>query len=168
MTPEERRRVYEWIDAMVPYYSTTDCAHLNARGKRDRWGEPDSDKLAPWAVAYARTFARSCASCHGAFKPDQVSKYGDRRWEWVDLTRPDASPTLVAHLPKSTGGRGLPAKGKFSFSGRDDPLWKKLREQFRAGAAFAAQTPEPDEAGFLPRSRGRLEYETLLKSRAQP
>ena len=86
--------MYEWIDAMVPYYSTTDCAHLNARGKRDRWGEPDSDKLAPWAVAYARTFARSCASCHGAFKPD--------------------------------------------------------------------------EAGFVPRSRGRLEYETLLKSRAQP
>ena len=35
-----------------------------------------------------------------------------------------------------------------------------------AGAAFAAQTREPDEAGFVPRSRGRLEYETLLKSGA--
>ena len=33
--------------------------------------------------------------------------------------------------------------------------------------AFAAQTPEPDEAGFVPRSRGRLEYETLLKSRLE-
>ena len=136
---------------------------LNARGKRDRWGEPDSERLAPWAVKYARTFARSCASCHGAFTPDRVSKYGDRRWEWVDLTRPDASPALVAHLPNSAGGRGLPANGKFSFSGRDDPRWKELRELFRAGAAFAAQTPEPDEAGFVPRSRGRLEYGMRLK-----
>ena len=73
---------------------------------------------------------------------------------------------LVAHLPKSAGGRGLPANGKFSFSGRDDPLWKELRGLFCAGAAFAAQTPEPDEAGFVPRSRGRLEYETLLKTNA--
>ena len=163
VTPEERRRVYEWIDAMVPYYTTTDCAHLQARGKRDRWGMPDNAAIAPWAMKYAGVFARSCASCHGGLAPDRVGIAGDARWEWVDLTRPEMSPALVAHLPKAAGGRGLPARGKFSFTGRDDPLWRELLALFREGAAHSAQTPEPDEAGFVPRSRGRLEYETQLR-----
>lgn len=158
VTPEERRRVYEWIDAMVPYYSTTDCAHLNARGKRDRWGEPDTAAISPWAVKYAAAFSRSCARCHGELHPDRVGIAGDRRWEWVDLTRPDVSPALVAHLPKSAGGRGVPTRGLASFSGREDPLWLELRSLFREAAAYSAQTPEPDESGFVPRSRGRLEY----------
>jgi mono/diheme cytochrome c family protein len=163
VTPEERRRVYEWIDAMVPYYTTTDCAHLQARGKRDRWGMPDTAAIAPWAKKYATVFARSCASCHGGFAPGHVGIAGDPRWEWVDLTRPETSPALVAHLPKSAGGRGLSARGRFSFAGRGDPLWRELLELFHEGATHSAQTPEPDEAGFVPRSRGRLEYATQLK-----
>ena len=162
LTPEEKRRVYEWIDAMVPYYSTTDCAHLLARGKRDRWGMPDTDKIAPWAVKYQQFFARSCASCHGQLSPERVGIAGDRRWEWVDLTRPEISPALVAHLAKACGGRGLEANGKFAFAGRYDPLWLELLALLREGAAFSAKTPEPDEAGFLPRSRGRLEYVNTL------
>ncbi len=51
---------------------------------------------------------------------------------------------------------------------RRDPTEENLaalRRQVAANYdAFAAQTPEPDEAGFVPRSRGRLEYETLLIS----
>ncbi|MBO4287611.1 MAG: PD40 domain-containing protein [Kiritimatiellae bacterium] len=167
VTPDERRRVYEWIDAMVPYYTTTECAHLQARGKRDRWGMPDSPDIAPWAVKYARIFARSCARCHDAMNPANVGIAGDRRWEWVDLTRPELSPALVAHLPKSAGGRGIPTRDMAAFSGRDDPLWLELLGLFREGAAHSAQTPEADEAGFVPRSRGRLEYATQLKKAAE-
>ena len=163
LTPEEKRRVYEWIDAMVPYYTTTDCAHLNARGKRDRWGTPDTDRIAPWAEKYARYFARSCASCHGKLAPERVGILGDRRWEWVDLTRPETSPALVAHLAKACGGRGLDSRGEFAFAGRGDPLWQELRAILREGAAYSAQTPEPDQAGFVPRSRGRLEYANKLR-----
>ena len=163
LTPEERRRVYEWIDAMVPYYTTTDCAHIGARGKRDRWGEPESAAIAPWATKYAEAFSRSCASCHGPMVPKNVGIAGDPRWEWVDLTRPETSPALVAHLPKAAGGRGLPANGKFRFFGRDDPLWRELLSLFREGAAHAANNPEPDDANFVPRSRGRIEYSTQLK-----
>ena len=158
VTPEERRRIYEWIDAMVPYYTTTDCAHLQARGKRDRWGDPNTSALAPWVSKYAEVFARSCARCHGALNPGNTGIWGDKRWEWVDLTRPELSPALVAHLPKSAGGRGLPTRDMAAFSGRDDPLWLELLSILREAAAHAAQTPEPDESGFVPRSRGRLEY----------
>ena len=158
MTAEEKRRVFEWIDAMVPYYPTTDCAHVRARGKRDRWGDPDTVALAPWVARYDGVFTRACSGCHGKLKPDNVGIRGDRRWEWVDLTRPETSPTLMAHLPKGAGGRGLPARGKFSFAGRADPLWQELLSIISEGAAFAAQTPEPDESGFVPRSRGCLEY----------
>ena len=151
---------------MIPYYTTTECAHLQARGKRDRWGMPDSPDIAPWAVKYTGIFARSCARCHDAMNPVNVGIAGDRRWEWVDLTRPELSPALVAHLPKSAGGRGIPTRDMAAFSGRDDPLWLELLGLFREGAAHSAQTPEADEAGFVPRSRGRLEYATQLKKAA--
>ena len=165
LTPDEKRRVYEWIDAMVPYYTTAECAHLHARGKRDRWGVPDSMEMAPWAKKYGAVYARACASCHGRFSPDHTGgAVGDPRWEWIDLTRPEISPALVAHLPKAAGGRGIPARGKFAFTGRDDPLWRELLALFREAAAFSAKTPGADEAGFVPRSRGRLEYSTQLKN----
>jgi hypothetical protein len=44
----DRRRIYEWIDAMIPYYPTSDYAHLEAKSNRDKWGHPDRKELLPW------------------------------------------------------------------------------------------------------------------------
>ena len=163
VTPEERRRVYEWIDAMVPYYTTTDCAHLYARGKRDR---PVGGQVRGRVRALVRVVPRRV----------HAGPRGHPRRQALGVGGPHAARR------ESCARRASPEirRGKGPFRQRQvllfrprrpavarNPLWLELRELFRAGAAFAAQTPEPDEAGFVPRSRGRLEYETLLKSRLE-
>lgn len=62
---EDKRIVYEWIDAMIPYYPTSDYAHLNARGNRDKWGDADLPELKPWVLKrFKPIYTKNCASCH--------------------------------------------------------------------------------------------------------
>ena len=86
------------------------------------------------------------------------TNFVEPQWWWFDLTEPDSSPALLAHLSKQDGGRGCMAKGKFAFASRQDPLWKELLDIAHEAACEAWRTPEADMPGFVPRSRGRCEY----------
>jgi len=153
----DKRIVYEWIDAMVPYYPTTDYAHLQAKSNRDKWGPADEKGVLPWFTKrYLPLYTNSCASCHGEL---QLGGYDwQPQWGWIDLTQPELSPALVAHLPKEAGGRGLTARGRFRLQSKDDPLYSKMLSIFQEAAAEAAKTPEADMDGFVPRSVGRGEF----------
>ncbi len=154
---DDRRRVYEWIDAQIPYYATSDHAHVGGKGGRDRWGEASGSALKPWFMQrFLPFYTNTCAKCHGAInlKPNLTNTV-EPQWWWFDLSRPEWSPALAAHLPKATGGRGC---AKFAFDSKDDPRWRELEAIARAAAVEAAKTPEADMPGFVPHSRGRCEY----------
>jgi len=163
----DKRIVYEWLDAMIPYYPTFDYAHIGGKGDRDKWGEPDRNAgtnprhgLKPWFYGrFLPLYEKNCASCHGKMDT-RVSNtnFVEPQWWWFDLTEPTASPVLSAHLPKKDGGRGCTAKGKFSFSSRQDALWTELLDIAHEAAREAWRVPEADMPGFVPRSRGRYEY----------
>ncbi len=153
----DRRRVYEWIDAQMPYYATSDHAHVRGKSGRDKWGRAGSDELQPWFTKrFLPYYEKNCASCHGGInlKPN-LSNFVEPQWWWFDLTCPAWSPALNAHLPKSAGGRGT---AKFAFTGRDDPRWRELREIAHEASDAAWTTPEADMPGFVPLSRGKCEY----------
>ena len=66
MSAADKRIVYEWLDAMIPYYPTFDYAHIGGKGDRDKWGAPDSTALKPWftkrfAPLYAKDIAHEAA-----------------------------------------------------------------------------------------------------------
>ena len=147
----DRRRIYEWIDAMIPYYSTSHFAHLEAKSNRDKWGDPDRRDLLPWFTqGFAPVFDRRCAGCHGRTNGD--AGLGDpRQWSWVNLTRPEWSPALTAHLAKSAGGRGIPAQD-FQFKDTADPDYQALLKAITEGGRKAYETPEADMPGFVNRS----------------
>ena len=155
----DRRRVHEWIDAQLPYYATSDHAHVGGKSGRDKWGEADGAALKPWFTQrFLPLYTNTCARCHGGInlKPD-LTNYVEPQWWWFDLSKPEWSPALNAHLPTAAGGRGVAAE-KFAFAGKDDPRWKSLEAIAREAAAEAQKTPEADMPGFVPRSRGRCEY----------
>lgn len=154
---EDRRRVYEWIDAQLPYYATSDHAHVGGKSGRDRWGEADGAALKPWFTQRFLPLYRSrCASCHGEIDLDvHLSNVVEPQWWWFDLSRPAWSPALTAHLAPAAGGRGVPA---FTFASKDDPTWKELDEIAQIASEEAKKTPEADMPGFVPRSRGKAEY----------
>ena len=152
----DRRKVYEWIDAMIPYYPTSDYAHLRGKSNRDKWGDKDSTELLPWFTQrFNPLYEKSCASCHGPIRHDTYDP--QQQWMWLDLTQAEWSPALTAHLPKAAGGRGLAAE-KFAFSGKDDPVYKGMLEAIREGGRESLKTPEADMPGFVNRSKGFGEF----------
>ena len=149
----DRRRIHEWIDAMIPYYPTTDFAHLEARSNRDKWGHPDRKDLLDWFTrGFAPVYDRRCAACHG--KTNDLGLPTPRQWAWIDLTKPEWSPALTAHLAKSASGRGIPAKD-FQFATTADPDYQALLKAISEGRQRAYETPEADMPGFLSRSQDR-------------
>ena len=157
MPAADRRRVYEWIDSQLVYYATSDHAHVGGKSGRDRWGEADGPELKPWLTKrFLPIYRAKCASCHGDIDLGRsLTNVIEPQWWWFDLSRPEWSPALTAHLAKEAGGRGC---AKFTFASKDDPTWKELASIAREAAAEAAKTPEADMPGFVPRSRGRCEY----------
>ncbi|MCF7974244.1 MAG: DUF1080 domain-containing protein [Phycisphaerae bacterium] len=152
--PSDLRRIYEWIDAMIPYYATTDYAHLEARSNRDKWGDPDRKDILAWFTeGFAPVYDVRCASCHGKTTAD-LGLPQPEQWSWINLTRPDWSPALTAHLAKAAGGQGIGAQG-FEFAGTNDPDYQTLLKAITEGKRKAYETPEADMPGFVNRSADR-------------
>ena len=150
----DRRIIHEWIDAMIPYYATSDYARLEAKSNRDKWADLNSRQLLSWFTdGFAPVYNRRCASCHGKAEGELGLK-DKRQWSWINLTSPELSPALTAHLSKDAGGRGIPAKD-FQFKDATDPDYQTMLKAIAKGGKKAYETPEADMPGFRSRSKYR-------------
>ncbi|MCY2987364.1 MAG: hypothetical protein NTY19_05795 [Planctomycetota bacterium] len=121
---EDLRRIHEWIDAMIPYYPTTDYARREAQSNRDKWAHPDRKDLLDWFTkGFAPVYDRRCGACHGNTNEQGLPSV--RQGAWIDLTKPEWSPALTAHLAKAANGRGIAAQG-FEFASTADPDYQAL------------------------------------------
>ena len=120
VSARDKRRLYEWIDAMAPYYATYYSARPGSLGDRDRWGDNRQEKkIAEWyAQGFTPVYERRCLPCHGPIH-DAGYEWGGK-WSWIDLSRPECSPALTAHLSKEAGGRGITEK---DFGHLLNPRW---------------------------------------------
>lgn len=150
---EDRRRIYLWIDADVPYYGTYATGRPRCGGKRDLCADPQTGAPAEWfAGEFMPVYARRCASCHGDFFATGLVTCWDGRTAWLNFTRPEFSPALTAHLAKSAGGRGIDrtADGQAipMFLDTADPDYQRMLQALETGRRRALETPGPDMPGF--------------------
>ena len=140
---EDRQRIYLWIDANVPYYSTYAHSRPLSPGRRDRWTDAQSGQLAPWfAKEFTDAYNRRCLSCHGKIEGtlDWTGRYA-----WINLSKPQLSSALTAHLSKAAGGRGL---DKFLFTTTADPDYQAMLKAIETGKQQMLEVPEADMPGF--------------------
>jgi len=121
----DRRRIYIWIDANVPYYGTYAHSRPRSPGRRDLCTDVASGRESEWyAKRFLGVYKKRCASCHGGIPhPNDKGRIWDGRLAWIDFTRPEWSPALTAHLAKPSG-RGLGTKK----GGKGPPLFKDPRD----------------------------------------
>lgn len=186
VSADERRRIFEWIDAMAPYYTTYQSARPGSRGDRDRWSDRDDPKKpAAWyASGFEPVYRRRCEACHGPIHLDARYEWGGK-WGWINLGRPEWSPALTAHLAKEAGGRGITEKDfgtllKPRWSERRSSLierWSSLQEDRRVmQAALEAGrqvemfrgTDDPDYRAMLEAIREGASYAAELPEADQP
>ena len=140
---EDRQRIYLWIDANVPYYGTYANSHPNSAGLRDLWTEPTTGQMASWFKDdFLEVYKNNCESCHGSLET-QIDWEG--RYSWINLTRPEFSSAITAHLSKGSGGRGVDG---FEFKSKEEPNYRKILAAIKQGKELAEKTPEADMQGF--------------------
>ena len=62
VTDQQRRTIYTWIDANIPYYGTYEYTDGHVMGARDRWYVHDKDKW--FQKDFLPVFYRRCQKCH--------------------------------------------------------------------------------------------------------
>ncbi|MCX6927564.1 MAG: DUF1080 domain-containing protein [Verrucomicrobia bacterium] len=151
---EDRQRIYAWIDADVPYYGTYAHSHPLSPGRRDLCTDAVTGKESAWfAKDFQGVYASRCESCHGKYpNPNDHSQIWDGRLAWINLTRPQFSPALTAHLAKEAGGRGLSTTTNrpptLIFRGISDPDYQTMRSAIGVGRQLMLANPEADMDGF--------------------
>jgi hypothetical protein len=143
---QERQRIYTWIDANVPFYADDAPQWPLAPGGRDRFTDPRTGEPAAWfAVDFLEVYNRRCAECHGNFPdPNDHDNIWDGRMAWLNLSHPDWSPALTAHLSRGAGGRGIPTRpfvnGPDLFPDTHEPDYVRLLTAMRKGVSAVRQS----------------------------
>lgn len=152
ISQNDKQRIYTWVDANVPYYATYANSRPQTPGKRDLWtGE--------WYNDFQEVYTRRCQSCHQAIETNQDTLGMSQsttnwtgRFAWINLSHPENSPALTAHLP-TPHGRGIPADGMFTTE--NDPDYQKMLRAIQRGREAMLAEPRAD----MPHFRfGKKEY----------
>ncbi len=162
---ESLARINFWLDSNAIYHGTYAHARPQSAGRRDRWAPLDGGGRADWFEKELKPiYDEKCASCHknilggnrdlpGVYDSTNTDWTG--RFGWINLTRPENSALLTAHLPKEAGGRGLSteptengAAPKYVFESKADPTWQTLLKAIKRGQADAETRPDADRPGF--------------------
>jgi hypothetical protein len=150
---EDRQRILVWIDANVPFYADDAPKWPLAPGGRDRFTDARTGEPAAWfAVDFLEVYNRRCADCHDDLPdPNDHENLWDGRMAWLNLTHPEWSPALTAHLSRSAGGRGIPTKpfvdGPDLFPNTEESDYVQILAALRKGTSEVLRTEfiDPDE-----------------------
>ena len=146
------QRIYTWIDLNCNYYSTWDMSRPHSQGGRDTWAEQKGSRWvrAGWVDDLHRAVQRAgCADCHGGKgKQPQIAD------TWVNLTRPELSRLLNAHLSTAAGGMAIdkPRDGKKApiWPDTSHPDYQAMLKAIEAGKAALLAKPRMDMPGAVP------------------
>ena len=149
----DRRRIYAWIDADVPYYGTYAHSRPGSPGRRDLCTDAATGKESAWfARDFLGVYNRRCAGCHGKFPhPNDHGSIWDGRLAWINFSNPALSPALTAHLAKPAG-RGISLapdpNSPPKFAGPDDADYRALLRAIEVGKQNMLAHPRADMPGF--------------------
>ncbi len=153
---EDRERIYAWIDANVPYYGTYRHSRPHSPGYRDLFTDVETGRQSEWyAKRFLGVYKRRCHACHGDFPhPNDHGRIWDGRFAWINLTHPQYSPALSAHLAKPAGGRGLGTEkdghGKPLFEDTADADYTAMLQAIHEGRRKMLAQPRVDMASGSP------------------
>ena len=95
-----------------------------------------------------KTYTPQCSACHPPLDGE------GRHNRWINLTRPESSRLLNAHLTRPAGGLELAGKEHAPpariFPDRNDPVYQALWQALEKGKAALLARPRMDMPGAVP------------------
>jgi hypothetical protein len=129
LAPEERQRVFTWIDLNVPYYGTSESNYYDRKGCRRLYPKGLDAVLEDVA-------SRRCAECH---------KEGIPRTHYTRILSPENNAFLLAPLAEKAGG--TEACGRPVFQSREDLDYRKILDTFSPLRRMVEKRPRMDMPG---------------------
>jgi len=166
MDDQSRRRIYNWIDANAPYYDRWDMTRPYTMGGRDLWHYVENNrrttpKRQPWFAKLEDIYMNNCSSCHGRISNPKKSDWGNRSDSnaWINLTNPQYSRVLNAHLAKKAGGMGLvkqkDGKSPPVFADTTDKTYQAMLNAIKSGKKALYDRPRVDMDRAVPIAQQR-------------
>jgi len=134
--PVGRQRIYCWIDANVPYYSTWDMTRPHSMGGRDTWGDTKGGLL-PWMQKVLEIAEKR-----------QIRTGSERMHLEINLTNPKWSRLLIANLAKTAGGSA--PDGTAVFKSQKDEDFRAMLAAIEEGKRLLYEKPRMDMPGAIP------------------
>jgi hypothetical protein len=133
LSPEEKHKIYLWMDLNVPYYGGSNSNYQVNRGCRQQI-----------PVGFTKAFedmaSRRCISCHT--QKDSLSVFSYPSQFALRLDNPELNPVLTAPLDPKAGGSGK--CGEIIFRNTRDKDFVKLMEIFNGLHKDLAERPRID------------------------
>lgn len=159
-----RRRIYNWIDAHVPYYGTYDHVRPKEQGRRFFWPKKSFAR-------FSRIVNENCASCHGKYE-FRTAGTDTIKESWANLTNPEFSKALNAHLDSDAGGWGLskPKDGKTPplMKDKNDPLYQSMLKEIVIAKDELIRKPRIDMPNAKAVPYERKYNNRYIKPKAKP
>ncbi len=135
MTPDEKARVYAWLDLNVPYYGTSHSNYTERRGCRQQLPEG-------FDALMADVSQRRCVTCHTEADntADWMLKSKDRFYIRID--NPQRNSFLMAPLAKEAGGTAQCAQ--IVFKTKEDADYQRFMAAFDQLKQKLEQNPRYD------------------------
>jgi hypothetical protein len=148
MADQDRRRLYTWVAANVPYYGTYEHTRPGTPGSRDLW------QGAAWFQRFSRVYARKCSRCHGDPTADGLPE------TYIDYEKPSLSYILKTPLAEKAGGLPTPSGMPEVFKTTQDPDYQEMLRAIESWGDELDARPRVDMEGAkpvpYPREFGRL------------
>ncbi|MDP7496154.1 MAG: hypothetical protein QGI77_06965 [Roseibacillus sp.] len=133
LPPDQKHRLYAWMDLNSPYYRSSDSAYRENKGCR---------QIVPDGLpgVFADVAKRRCVSCHAGLQ--DVFKSPGRDSFFIRLDHPERNGFLRAPLARKAGG--TEACGAAVYAGTDDPDYRRLLETFEETRKMLEARPRMD------------------------
>ena len=153
MDDRSRRAIYAWIDSNVQYYSIYDMSRPYTVGGRDPWSVLNGKRQnmpAPWFSEFKGVFEKNCASCHKKALELRRGPLASPVPAWINLTHPENSRVINAHLSKDKGGMGLAMENQTGVvQAQSDEVTAAMLQAIEKGSAALYAKPRVDMDGAV-------------------
>ena len=145
MDDDDRRAIYAWIDANVPYYATFDVTRPEYVGGRDIL---EGGNI-PGAKTILEVIKKYLSEDEGVgwYWSLYGKEYQTFSEEKINFTHPDKSRFLYENLAKSAGG--LAEDHACIYSSKEDPEYIKLLDAITQVSEHLKQKPRMDMPGAV-------------------
>ncbi|MDP6633905.1 MAG: discoidin domain-containing protein [Phycisphaerae bacterium] len=160
---EDRKRIYTWIDANVPYFGTYEFTNSRVMGGRSRWYVTDKRKW--FRRDFEPVFNKRCLPCHKRYITPQTYNYNPRGKGQILVTSRLWNDIALSSFQLGHGRISMIGQiGPVHRINLTHPEWSQMLTAPLAKSAGGMQLCKSADGGAVFKDKTDPDYQAMLKA----